>query len=154
MNSELLIKIAESIEQYPERYNQSVWLDVPREVRATHTNRSMERPNVEQVRTGQFTCGATACVAGHAVVMSDVDLTPFTRYGEVDIDMAGQNALDIDSDLAFWLFSNYRREATMPAVLRAIAAGETDIHVLERIEHPHWYLLADEYDEYNDNDDD
>jgi len=132
-NSDLLRKIADAIEANPDQYDQKTWLAVPN--RFGRLQNSMVPATVLRVREGKFRCGATACVAGHAVVMSDIDPEQYLNaLQEVDIFTAARDALDIDSGLATWLFDHRRRESAMPAVLRAIADGETDTTRLREVE--------------------
>lgn len=146
INEQLFRDIAEAIENRPERYKQGFWLAMPEEPADPYSyqryNDLEEVPSVEKVRKGQFNCGAVGCVAGHAVVLSGIPLTDHVfdvpegsfYFGKVDIADAGQAALGISGYLAEWLFDGQRYEPSMPAVLRAIADGETDLDSLERIE--------------------
>lgn len=135
-NKQLLLKIANEIEKKPERYNQNEWL-----TRVVYDNHCATSAfNVEAVRAGKFTCGSKGCVAGHAIVMSKIDLAPYTPdfYGgmnpDVNINAAATAALDISHALAGWLFSGGRREPAMPAILRLIASGVEDLGLLTHIE--------------------
>lgn len=127
VNSRLLRKVADAIEEHPERYDQKTWL-------ARQWHRLDHLGDVLAVRRGKFECGATGCIAGHAVVLSRMDPTPYEGPEGLNWRQAGEHALGIPRYLSTWLFDGSRRRRTMPQVLRAIADGERDLTALRKIE--------------------
>lgn len=120
MNTELLLKVANAIEKYPELYDQETYGDV--EVNNT-------------------SCGTTACIAGWACALEGyyptvidtrfsyekVSKEPYTEYYDgLDTHFTAVSILGLDNGDAEELFSAYwmpRDDLTVPEALRKIANG-------------------------------
>lgn len=139
LNKPLLLKLARHIERHPEQYDQGKW----------YADKSLEEAQLGAEEVGaelhvhkpKAVCGTVACVAGHTVVQSGTPLIKLrqrswgTTYESLDWSLTAQYTLGLSEELATWLFSADRSEESMPTVLRAIANGQTDTHVLRVIEY-------------------
>ena len=120
-NAELFEKIAATIEEYPDRYDQSNW-----------------GKSISEDIVGNFDiCDTAYCIAGWAVTIEGVaklvGLNDFvwaddeeTRFGADTIATKARELLGIDSSEADILFHEhwlYGRSSEVPEELRRIAAG-------------------------------
>lgn len=142
MNTELIEKVERRIREKPEAYNQSFYFDL-------HRFDLPEVARAEGAEEGGWVCGATACVAGHAVMLSG-RVQEFTNAdGEVDWEGGGEEVLGIDHEVAQWLFDSERFEATMLDVLFALRHGAS-LGTLQSIEDEFYRGVDDDEEEGGD----
>lgn len=131
MNRELMLDIEERIRTFPEAYNQSTFIHIPKRLAEDFDPRAFKtRPM----------CGAMACVAGHAAIMTHnipkelkewIDKNQWAahytipqKYESLNWQELGAEALDLTENQADWLFHEDRSEEDMPDILHALGTGK------------------------------
>jgi len=107
------------IEAYPENYDQKSWFSDKEDDRHTGTMEEVLDLDIENL-DALLDCGATACVAGHAILVgleSGLLDSPFMCNGAI-IEDSAKEVLGLNFNESRWLFNPFR---TREEVLGALA---------------------------------
>ena len=118
--TERLLAVADILEAAPERWEQDFWFVEERDSdRSTWSSGEMSVDAFPAVTDahGRGVCGSYACIAGHAVMQTPLDVPLPGSWSE-----AGRVAFGLERDLGHAIFVDTYAPADVVGVLRLIAA--------------------------------
>lgn len=129
--------IAAIIREKPRVYKQDVWFSGTLGWVARHDDQT-PLPTAAEMAARDWSCGATACVAGHAAILhspaatmlSDTDRLIFPGGSTFSAATLGMEALGLDHLDADWLFNEDRTQEEVLEALDTLAAGRSISHLV------------------------
>lgn len=134
MNRELMLKVADVIEEYPEKYDQGCWIG----------NKAGDYygPSPKPTKADYHRCGTVCCIAGHAVMQGILagtrpEMPKYYWRSELYFNWQEEAAKDlgISDGIAGRLFdADFEPTIPVPEFLRKLADADTEERQLKILE--------------------